>query len=71
MLHCRYMTNPIKQLNEKVTYEEMAKRTKLHVQSIYELSNKTPEAMLKIEVKTAILFKEKFNISLWDYAKSK
>jgi len=64
------MKNPIKTLNNKgITYEQMAKLTGLHINTIYNIANYTPKQCGNMTVFNVILIKEKLKIDLWKYFK--
>lgn len=61
------MDNPLMQLNKAgISYEDMAKKTGLHVSTIYKIA-KADNRNIKLTVKNAILIKKKLGIDLWRY----
>ena len=60
--------NPIKQLQEDgMSYEEMARKTKLNIHTIYKIGNMNKSDIKDIKVSTAITIREKLGVNLWNY----
>ena len=58
------LINPIKEKHLEMSYEEMAEKTKLHIQTIYALAKMTPEELKKVQIGTFLILKKKLNIDL-------
>lgn len=66
--------NPLKLLNmgqyeglPPMSYEEMAKRTSLHIQTIYKLAKADKEFLMRSEIGTFITIKKNLGVDLAKY----
>jgi len=66
------MKNPLISLNaEGFTYEGMARKTGLHVNTIYNIARMSQEDIGELKVSTATIIKEKLGADLWKYFTTK
>lgn len=62
--------NPIKQKHLNYTYDEMAERTGLHINTIYNLSNMSEKELLNISIGTAETLRIKLGINILKHIQS-
>jgi len=62
--------NPIKEKHEKMRYTEMAKISGLHINTLKNLAEMTPEQLLKsVKVETALILQDRLKINILKHIK--